>query len=792
MLFQRIFALFAALTLVSAKRSLMATSLVTCMDNSQITPLYFNVTFNPDDGSLRYALDLTTDISTYVVAHLQVYAYGFLIIERDIDMCSLGWPQFCPVFPGSLQIDSIEYISNDVVSSIPGIAYTVPDIDAVAKVIVKDRDTKQTLTCLQASFSNGKTISQTGAKWATAVIAGLGLLIAAILSTFGNSNAASHISANSVSLFLYFQSVVVVCMQHVERVPPIASAWSENLAWSMGLIRVGFMQKIFRWYVQSTGGNPTQYFSGTTKQILVQRSLDYVNGIRKRALDFALKSNSNLFVLRGIKRIGFNSFIEPTSIVVTGFTFFIIVGYLLVLLLVVTKSVLDLLIRFKRLSPSTLTTFRLQFPVILKGSILRYIYIGFTQLVILSLWEFTQQDSPAVIVLAVLFLLLPLSVIGYSYWMVIKFGKESIKKYNNPAAMLYGDNRILDKYGYCYTMFHADKYWFGVVLIGYNLLKAIFIGLLQTSGKASVVILFVIDLAYTIYLIYTAPYLNKPTNILSYVISVVVTANSFLFLFFSDLFGQPAPVASIMGWVFFILNAAFSLVLLVFILVFIVMSVISKNPDARFAPARDDRFSFQRKSSMKRRSFIDEKQLSDEDSNQARSGGDELAALGVAAQDHSTDWEAQMYKLNNLSGEGASSQNEISSNREFLTPSIQQKEGISDIHEEITTEKEPTKLKSRFGTFKNKLTKGLSINRGGKPTITSDDSLQSSISPAVESKNINRMSDTLEIGNDDEETDNFNPFEIPPRHEGRQHNRHESSVSNVSSNSGPVRATRFL
>ena len=161
----------------------MATSLVTCMDNSQITPLYFNVTFNPDDGSLRYALDLTTDISTYVVAHLQVYAYGFLIIERDIDMCSLGWPQFCPVFPGSLQIDSIEYISNDVVSLIPGIAYTVPDIDAVAKVIVKDRDTKQTLTCLQASFSNGKTISQTGAKWATAVIAGLGLLIACLLYT---------------------------------------------------------------------------------------------------------------------------------------------------------------------------------------------------------------------------------------------------------------------------------------------------------------------------------------------------------------------------------------------------------------------------------------------------------------------------------------------------------------------------------------------------------------------------------------------------------------------------------
>ena len=52
-------------------------TLVTCMDNSQISPSYFNVTFNPDDRSLRYALDLTTSISAYITAHVQVYAYGF-------------------------------------------------------------------------------------------------------------------------------------------------------------------------------------------------------------------------------------------------------------------------------------------------------------------------------------------------------------------------------------------------------------------------------------------------------------------------------------------------------------------------------------------------------------------------------------------------------------------------------------------------------------------------------------------------------------------------------------------
>ena len=75
-------------------------------------------------------------------------------------------------------------------------------------------------------------------------------------------------------------------------------------------------------------------------------------------------------------------------------------------------------------------------------------------------------------------------------------------------------------------------------------------------------------------------------------------------LFFSDLFGQPAPV-SIMGWVFFILNAAFSLILLILVIVFVLLSVMSKNPDARFAPAKDDRFSFQRKSSIKHKSLTE-------------------------------------------------------------------------------------------------------------------------------------------------------------------------------------------
>jgi hypothetical protein len=47
-----------------------------------------------------------------------------------------------------------------------------------------------------------------------------------------------------------------------------------------------------------------------------------------------------------------------------------------------------------------------------------------------------------------------------------------------------------------------------------------------------------------------------------------------------------------MGVVFFIFNAAFALILLLMVLVSSVMALISKNPDTRYQPMRDDRGSF--------------------------------------------------------------------------------------------------------------------------------------------------------------------------------------------------------
>lgn len=695
LLLQRVFQTFLILNILNlpqyvvAKRNLIATSLVSCMENSQLTSNSFDVIFNPDDRSLHYNLDLTTEIDSYIYADIDVYAYGFKIITKMVDLCDIDWKQFCPVHPGRIEIESIEYISKDLVNEIPGIAYQVPDIDAYAKVKVFAVNTTNYLACIQVYFSNGKTVSQTGVKWATAVIAGIGLLLSAVLSTFGNSTAASHISANTMSLFLYFQSVVVVAMQHVHRVPPIAASWAENLAWSMGLIQIHFMQRIFRWFIDSTGGTSSLYLTSTTMSVLTQRSFETTSTLLKRATN-VLYGNRNTIIYRGIKRLGYAMGIEDTSIVATGFTFFVLCGYILAGFIIFVKLSTELCIRNGWLKHIKFYEFRQNWKLILKGALLRYIYIGFTQLTILSFWEFTIVDSAAVVVIAVLFLILAIGLMGWSAYRTMYFANKSIETYNNPAALLYGDEFVLHKYGFFYTMFSAPLYWWNNVLLTYIFVKALFIGFSQASGKTQALAIFILDLAYFIAIIKFKPYLDKPTNIINIFICTVTLVNSFLFLFFSDLFGQPYTVSAIMGWIFFIMNAAFSLILLLMILVFIGMIIFSKNPDLRFKPAKDDRTSFQRRSvipelkNAQNGIFNDPSDLKNSDGNELNAL-QELAALGQVAREHDDHWQDNMTS----SSEGLEKSNNNSPFQEQKTPFQEEHSPFHEEHSPFQNEHTP-------------------------------------------------------------------------------------------------------
>lgn len=650
--------------LVNAEYSLFATSLVTCMDNSKVYASSFDFELKPNDRSLHYDLKMTSEIDDYILAIVEVYAYGFKIISEEIDLCNIGWKQFCPLHSGDVEMDSIEYLPQHYINMIPTIAYYVPDLDASARLKVFNNQSEY-LGCVDLFVSNGKTVSQLGIKWAVAIIAGLGLLLSASLSTFGNSIAASHISAISMSLFLYFQSVALVSMEHVRHIPPIAEAWAENMAWSIGLIRIHFMQKIFRWFIESTGGTASLNLTSTITSILIQKHrkrffqlsnyikrntkdlLKYDSFLTRRNFGDILYGNENTFIYRGIRRFGYAMKIENTSIVVTSFTFFILCGYVLAGFIIVMKLVFELLMKSNVISKNSKyfnpTSFTKNWKPILKGALLRFIYVGFAQLMVFSFWEFIQRDSAAVIVIACFFIVMCAGLMLWSAYRTCYFAKKSIELHNNPAALLYGDNQILNKYGFFYTMFNANHYWWNIILLSYMTLKCLFIGFSQASGQTQSLVVWLADFFYWIAIIYFQPYLDKPTNVINIFIATVNWLNSFMFLFFSGLFDQVYASAAIMGWVFFILNAFVTNVLIFLILGFTIMMIFSKNPDLRFRPAKDDRYSFQEKNKLS----------SDLDNN------DELFALGEVAKDHNDNWEDEYYSTNNKKNIFASSDDDL-------------------------------------------------------------------------------------------------------------------------------------
>lgn len=591
--------------LAMAESVIEASSLVTCMDNSLFSASKFEVTFTPDNRTITYEIDASVEIDGKVVAEVDIYAYGINIISKTIDPCDIDLVQLCPLNPGQITISSHSQLSESVISSIPGVAYNVPDIDAVVYVKVRSKDTNKQLACIQADLTNRKTVNHVGVKWATAVIAGIGLLTSAVVSTLGSSYTAAHIGTNALMLFAYFQSVVIITMEAVNKVPPIAAAWGQNLAWSVGLIEVKFMQKIFRWYVAATGGSPTTYIKHPTISVLVQkrhqitaRLADMVKSHAEhfasliRRETFAAESTSTLLVLRGIKRVAYSAGIEPTAAVITAFTMFVFFCFAICLLILIVRGIFEILWRTKVLDVQRGLYFHHNWRLVTKGAVLRLVYIAFPTLLVFSFWEFVQQDSPAVIVLAVFFFLLVTGILAWNTYKVYVIGQRSIADHGTPAYMLYADGRTLNKYGFLYTQFDAARYWFIVVYLVYTFVKVLFIAFAQSSGKTQGLAIFLIELVFLVLVCWKRPYMDKSTNVINIISCVVMTLNAFFFLFFSDLFGQPMAVASIMGVIFFILNAAYALVLLIFTLVTCGMVIFSKNPDARFKPAKDDRASF--------------------------------------------------------------------------------------------------------------------------------------------------------------------------------------------------------
>lgn len=481
-----------------------------------------------------------------------------------------------------------------------GIAYTVPDLDANVRIYINSTDTGESISCLEARLSNGQTVYQKGVGWTTAVISGLGLTASAITSGLGHSNTAAHVAANALSLFGFMQSQALFGMVAVH-MPPIVESWTQNFQWSMGIIRVGFLQTICTWYQRSTGGTPSTVLSelSTTSVQVLKRSVDPSLALMKRAAEPLLKreaesqkATQKTTTVRGIKRVGFEAGIEETNIFLTGLIFFVFFVAVVMIIVAIFKGVCELLAKNGKMNSDKFSDFRNGWKVVARGILFRLTLIGFPQMVVLCLWELTQRDSVAEIILAIIMIVSMVAALGWASVKVIRLAKRSITMHRNPAYILYSDPTCLNKWGFLYVQYRATAYYFVIPVLIYILVKGMFIGLSQPAPIVQTVAFVIIEAAMLIAVSVLRPWMDKKTNIYNITIQAINFLNAIFLLFFAQVFNQPGLVTGVMGVVFFVYNAVFALVLLILVLIASIYAIVSKNPDTRYQPMRDDRGSF--------------------------------------------------------------------------------------------------------------------------------------------------------------------------------------------------------
>lgn len=124
-----------------------------------------------------------------------------------------------------------------------------------------------------------------------------------------------------------------------------------------------------------------------------------------------------------------------------------------------------------------------------------------------------------------------------------------------------------------------------------------FIAFAQGNGTVQAIALLVIEAAALITASVIRPWMDKHANALGISICAINFVNSVFLLIMTDIFEGPGLLIGIVSVLFFILNAAFALILLIIVLIVVIRSLLRKNPEMRYLGMGDNRSSFIKSSS---------------------------------------------------------------------------------------------------------------------------------------------------------------------------------------------------
>ncbi|KAF2799455.1 TRP-domain-containing protein [Melanomma pulvis-pyrius CBS 109.77] len=566
-----------------------------CQANSDITVNKLDMEF--DKGSKKITFDVagTSAKEQKVMATLIVNAYGKEVYRNKFNPCDSAtkMDQLCPVPAGSFAAKGVQSIPESYISSIPSIAFSVPDLDSQATMQLTAVDGGEQLACITSQVGNGKSLAVAGVSYVAAGIAGAALAVSGLsaLASAGNTGASTS-SPTFGEVIGWFQSMALNGMMSVQY-PSVYQSFSKNFAFSTGLIHWEAMQLSIDGFRQKTGGNLTENSVKFLKNATLIHTDTGMN-FTKRGLESALlwardgvetsvngteSSPEDTKVMHSVK--GIQSFAEELSIP-DGNTFMTVLIVFAIVVAAITVGILLFKVILESWAlcgnfPKRLTNFRKRYWWTLAKTITNLVLLLYGIWTLYCVYQFKNGDSWAAKTLAGVTLALFTAILVFFTWKIWSIANK-FKKMEGDASALYDNKEVWRKYSIFYENYKKSYWWIFVPVIVYMFARGCVIagasghGLVQVSGQL------IVEALLLVLLLWVRPFSLKSGNWINIIIQVVRVLSVVCILVFVEELGVAQTTKTVTGLVLVVMQAVLTALLAILIAVNAIVICCRDNP----------------------------------------------------------------------------------------------------------------------------------------------------------------------------------------------------------------------
>lgn len=625
---------------ISAGDILETDGFSTCQDVATIHVEALDIQFDRTTNIVTFDVAASSAEEQNVTASLIVSAYGKQVYTKTFNPCDSDTyiQQLCPgqspwlplplvrtdtlstVPAGNFSAVGSQTVPTQYAALIPSIAYTVPDLDGMAKLVLTSLTENSSLACIQSQVTNSKTVSVPSVSYVAVGVAGAALLVSGVsaIASLGSlahgvtSGSAAATSPTFMETIGWFQSMAMNGMLSVQY-PTIYRSFTQNFGFSTGLISWQGLQTSIDSFRAKTGGNLTddsvQYLQSTRlvwqtspsnkKRHAVSSALqrasapvrDFVTSVNGTTSTVGGDGNTTgtaadsttmskpQHLVQGIEGYANQLSIPQSNTFMTVLVIFAIAIAAITAGILLLKVVLEVWALFASF-PKRLTSFRKRYWWLLAKTITNLILLLYGVWVLYCVYQFKIGDSWAAKLLAGITLgAFTALLVGFS---VVIFRKaHASRQASGSVDSLFSDKEVWQRYSLFYESYKMPCFWLFVPSIVYLFAKSCVIagasghGLAQTAGQL------VIETVFFALLLVLRPYARRSGNIVNIVIQAVRVVSVVCILTFVEVLGVSQTTKTVTGLVLVIMQSVLTAVLAILIAVNAISGLVRMNPHRR-------------------------------------------------------------------------------------------------------------------------------------------------------------------------------------------------------------------